>query len=576
MTDAIPMSPPVNLKGLHKSSRHVSAQESLVLNARDGGRYELTSSKLDHWFASLEKKDHHEPKQAKVASERLLSQFGLKTSQDVIRFLKSENGKAVLAAINEELAEIASLQNQQFIEDRDKRARHFSMLGWLFLGLMYKRKARAQHLNEAIQKQIDEQLHKKPDSETKASDSATHKELTEELEHYSQSISVLESTLASRQKEKIQLDQDMLLLQQQWLAIQDRHAVFDARLAELAILATSLDSDSIAAETRELSINEKLDEAFAHISSLDKEISTHINGHQPELAAHLMHRHSAHILHTEGLQDMLAVTRGEKKLYTIDGEATRSLRDAHFILSPKHKIVKDNTGQHYLLGIDDDLSTMDEEQKDKAQRKFKERQTEILTVPKLVHHHCSREKKLHDRRQQHAQLRSDELNGSTTLLTNQLLMLQAAKASITAELKKREPDLSRASSLRNAIPKLSNNEHAFSHTVFEVDASLQDARRALGSMQRKAPNQAEIDAFKGSMIALYGKAGQAVPEIMRKNMNRIMPGQPVPPRTLMNLTLQLHKLESSSVSKLAVTPEETPSPTAPTPFGTWPPRPGQR
>jgi|GEM_PF-4023613 len=579
MPDTIPMSPPRDLKGLHKSSSKGSSQESLIIEARDGKRHELTSSKLDHWFASLEKKNPAAPKQGEPNNERLLGQFGLQTSQDVIRFLKSESGKAVLAAIKEELAEIASLRNQQFIDDRDKKTHHYRMLGWLFLGLIYKRKAHARHLNEAIQKQIDEKLHKKkPDSDTKLSES-THQALTAELDHYSKSISALESTLDYRQQEKIQVDNELLLLQQQWLAIQERHAVFDARLDELVLLSKGLEDDSITPDARELTINEKLEEAYAHLSNLDTEISTHINNNQNDVAAHLMHRHSAHILHAEGIQDMLAVARGEKKLFTLDGAETRSLQDAHFILSRNQKIVKDGAGQHYLIGINDDLNMMDEAKKEKAMRKFDEKQTEILTVPKLVHHHCNLEKKLHNQRQQHAQLRSDGLNGSITLLRNQLLLVQAAKASVTAELEKPTPDLNRAAGHRNTVPKIANNGHAFPYAGFSPDVTLQGLRTTLSGMQRKPLTLDELDAFKGNMAALYGKTGLAIPEIMRKNLNRIMPGQPVPPRTLMNLNAQLHKLELAAIRSMEPQPEpapETPASTAPTPFGTWPPKPAPR
>lgn len=575
MANTIQMTPPANAKTLEKQSGHGSPPESITLKARDGKRLELTSSKLDHWFASLQEKnqDAHKNKPSNEKfHEKLLGQYGLKTSADVIMFLKSKAGEAVLKAINEELAEIASLKEQQFIEDRDHQTRHYRMMAWLFLGLIYKRKARAQHLNEVIQAQIDKTLHKKDTvNGTDTSKTTRHDNLTGQLDSYSQSITALDMSLQFKLAEKKLVDEELLLLQQQWAAIVSRHAIFEERLDELEQFSANLAAASVEPEEHQLMINREIAQVYTRLSTLDSQINEHITHSLNDEASKLMHNHSAHLLHAEGLQDMLSVARGEKKLYTADGIETRSLHEANFILALNQKIAKDGAGKCYLIGANDNLNEMDEEKKSKALRKFDKMQTEILTVPKLVQHQCKLEKDLHSQREQQAQMRGKDLQDGINLLANQLRLVQSAKASIVAELEKPAPNLSRAEGMRSAIPKISNNDNAFPYGTFGQDATLQSMRQTLNAMQRN-PNQNQLNAFAGGMATLFGKTGQEIPEFVKKDMNRIKPGQPVPLRIMMNLNAQLYKLEFASI-KLKMEPKVAP-PTAPTPFGSWPPKPG--
>ena len=579
MSNSIQMTPPADSKVLQHGHARPRLPESVVFQTRDGKKHELSTVRLEQWFATLHDKRQEQKKDQFLEEplhDQLLGRYGLKTPHDVIAFLKSKNGEAVLKAINEELAEIASIQEQQFIEERDHQTRRLRAMAWLFLGLLHKRRAHAQHLNQFIQEQIDKRLHKKDSSEDAVS--LRNELLDDYLRTYSESSKALDMKLQSRQAEKALIDAELHTLQKQWDSILDRQAVLTASVDELEQFSRHLSELAVTPDRHEDAINLKINEISTSLSMLDAEINDRISNNRHSEASHLMQRHSAHLLHNEGLQDMLLVARGERRLFNLDGEETRSMHDAHFILTPSQKIAKDGAGKFYLIGINEDLNQMDEAQKSKALNRFNKKQTEILTVPRLVHHHCRLEKELHRQREHNAHLHSKSLQDDINLLANQRRHLESAKAAITAELTKPAPDMERAVGLGNAIPKLSNNGHAFAYGSFGHDASIQGMRQTLNNRQRN-PNQAQITAFSGGMANLFSKIGQDVPKHVLQDMNRIKPGQPVPLRIMMNLNAQLFKLEFASI-KAKMEPKvapiaPAPVSTAPTPFGTWPPKPGK-
>jgi hypothetical protein len=555
-------------------SKGHSLPQSLSIKTRDGRHLELTSSKLDKWFLSLDDKKHPRPQHALLSEGqrlKLLGAYGMKSSEDVILFLKSKAGEAVRKFFNEELAEIAALEESRFIEARDKQIRQHRMLAYLFLGLVYRKKARAQKLNEIIQQQNDATLkHNKKVLDEQPGAEITQEALKEQLSYYNESIKALETTLEYKQIEKQLLDQELLLLAHQWTNIVSRHEIFTKQLASLATFAVEMSHPHVGIEEKKFTINQHLEKMAQNLSALDQQITTHVTQNQNQEASALMHQHTAHLLHTEALQDMLAVLNGEKKLFNLEGEETRSFTEATFILTPSQKIAKDASGNYHLIGVNDNLQDMDETKKSKARTRFDKLQTEILTVPKLVNHHCKLEKELHQQRERHALLRNKDAQDDINLLSNQLRHVQAAKASVTAELSKPSPSFSQAAGLRNSIPKISNNGHAFSYGNLGQDGSLQTLRQTLDSMQRH-PNPRQISTFTSGLAALYARIGQEMPGYIKKDINRITPGQPIPLRIMMNLNAQLFRLEFAGI-KAKIEPKTAIS-AAPTPFGTWPPKP---
>lgn len=537
-----------------------------------GKTLELNSTKLERWFESLTKAKHLSDKTTHPSEQQrlsLLGYLGLKNESDVFRFLHSKTGKEFISHFMEELAEIASLEEQQLNIAAERKRKHFAMLAFLYLGMVHKKKARAAKLNEAIQQQIDKTLQAAKEHNN-APYAAERTRLANQLEAIDNSIMALDAVLQYKSDEKTLLAQERKQLQIQADIMAERHMIFAEQMNQLETFVLSLPE---VREYQKQHLDENITRLQNQLSDLGSRLDAHIPHHLDKQARQLMHEHSALLLHLEALQDIASVQSGEKKYYNKEGMETTTPKDAAFILAPNQKIAKDGSGNYYLIDAHEDLHAMDEPQKSKAMHKFEKVQTEILTIPRLIKHHCKMEKELTHQRMQQVDLHDKHLDASMELTLNMKQHLQATRASIRAELDKPQPDLERTHALNQSMPQIANNSKDFALRALQPDPAITQIRQRIDTMSRN-PTPAQIKDLSQNMSAIFRKNNQEMPGFIRKDMDKIQPGQPIPLRILMNLNAQLYKLEFASI-KLKMEPKTapTPTPTAPTPFGTWPPKP---
>jgi hypothetical protein len=276
---------------------------------------------------------------------------------------------------------------------------------------------------------------------------------------------------------------------------------------------------------------------------------------KPHEARKLLHRNHGLRLHIDGLADLHAVHRKEKILYTKNGEETDSFRDAAFVLKPDLKIARDGTGMRYLIGARQNLADMDETMKAQARNKYEALKPEIYCIKNLVSHQCKREKNYHrdcvHSVDKHIECREKEL----TLIKNQHHHIKAAQANVLAEMKKMNPDLVKANNMQKSMPNVASGM-SLNKTVSGPDMLL----KSLNALQ-KNPSQQNINNVANNLTSMYGR----VPGQVREDLNKIIPGKPIPEVLLRSLNRSIYKIRmATDIPEL--TPEPKPNPN-------WPPKP---
>lgn len=529
--------------------------DSIMLVTKAGQKVELTAAMLDKWFATIEtgKYGKQEHSEALIVTQ-LLSRFGLKNSVEVIKFLKSPAGESILTLIGDQLAEIASIQEYQRAEMLESQRRYERMVAFLLLALVHKHDAKAKSLNEFIQQQINQALKKSADAKkTAATDVEARRILQKQYDTLEESAKYLESLLADKTGELGLLHQDKLALQQEGMHIEERHTILQE-----SVLHLDNDSDYIKLDpdnahhylTNRINIlNMAFHENSRQISNLEAE-------NKPHEARKLLHRNHGLRLHIDGLGDLHAVHRKEKVLYTKDGEETDSFKDAAFVLRPDLKIVKDGAGLRYLIGAKQNLADMDESMKAQARHKFQELKPEICCIKNLVAHQCKREKNYHrdcvHSVDKHIECREKEL----TLIKNQHHHIRAAQANVLAEMKKMSPDLVKANNMQKSMPNVSSGM-SVNKTLSGPDMVLRQSMNAL----QKNPTPQNINNLANNLTNIYGR----VPGSVREDLNKIIPGRPIPEVLLRSLNRSIYRIKMATD-----VPELTPDPK---PGLSWPPKP---
>lgn len=208
--------------------------EMIRIASSKHGEVTLTSQNLEQWFAKLERNSPVSKPTTSVESDSYLatlylSRFGLKSSAQVIRFLNSTQGKAIVAMINEELAEIGlrnELTRQQIMDQQIRKER---LLGALLLGLLYDEAAQAEQI--ARNEETDQKLLKLKESKSPIVESAHAKEAAHE--HYLLSLQAIEDKLTDKLKESKELETQLKQLEQEEEKIIEKYEILERYLDEL-------------------------------------------------------------------------------------------------------------------------------------------------------------------------------------------------------------------------------------------------------------------------------------------------------------------------------------------------------
>ncbi|CEK11175.1 hypothetical protein [Legionella hackeliae] len=605
------------------------SNESIALTTKENKVISLTASQLEKWFANLEtsrtqkvKNDNpvshvNDPELATI----YLSRYGLKTSKDVITFLKSPAGHDVITMIGKQLAEIESIREAIQLEQRDHQIRRGRALAALLLGLLYEREAKAKEKNAEIQKGIDKKLHKPSATAMNAAEDMA----AAEAQHaaYTESINALQNTLSDKLKESEKLEEELELamqkLDEEDAIITSRYGIFDHHLDALDQYELLLKAFEMSPEQRTqtlttlqqqitwlqeqvaLSKDEHLTQRLVTLqttySILEKQTETPestvghlenklkgfkktlktqaaqigrlIEAGKDDEARELLHEHNGLHVQYEGLKDMISVLKGEKKLWNLNGQPMSPFTDfgeSAFILSKDESIVFHN-GKHYLLPKDqspENFPFMSQEEQDKAQVRFERAKPSISSLKTLVHHNKGLEVGLQTQKRENITARSEAMQQEILLLSNQLTKLQAARADLEVlmnQLRKEAPEMAKS---LTPVPTPQPSSKTSTNVVTQ-------SYRHILLLMKSNPTQQSVSRLE----SIFRRPDGTVDPSTQALLANIRYGRPMPQQTINNLLKNMERLGISAY-KPGVTsiprPQETAHDdyvsSAPNPFST--------
>ena len=543
---------------LPNNSLQIDLKDSPNLKAAIGDeQVELTSSKLEKWFAHVElslNSSKNEPAvrvsddNAPELATQLLSRFGLQTTEDVIKFFKSPEGKETLTLINEELAEIAAINDHIRQDALEHQLLAKRALAFLLLGLLDRREAKAHRLNEIMQQDIDKKSHDaEKASSTKLLETARlNKSMLEPvLQSYTNAANEIEKSLQSKLQDAEKLEEKLAKINQKGELMTAKYACYD-KLLDLKYEEMSHITDGSPSVISKIKTDIEVitKQIYADAQKISELLDTGTD--EDELAARqLMEESNARNLQVAILEDMLSVLSGDKTLCKEDGSPATSFADADLIVPKANKVVEKN-GIYYLLNLEDKLvekngicyllkanqklddMTLDA-QKDAANHaaeEYLQLKPEMTGVKKVVEHNRGLEQEIYLSEKNSVYAESDRMQKDILLLANHL-ELQIARAN--------EATLAQQTSIKPA-PRMTHLPSLTPSTSMAPAMSNQipnpqwagDSYRHILRLMRDNPSQSSINWLKTALA--YDKT----PELLRE-INKLKPNMPIPATTMQSL-----------------------------------------
>ena len=488
---------------------------------------------------------------------QLLSQYGIKDAAQLKAYLLSPGGTKVKNLIYEQVSLLAAMQeNKQrnMLEDL-LRMMHIKALS--FLLAVYRKKAHAKKLNEAIQRQIDQMVAQgRKNAAKKAAKQAEYYESAPRQIYFAYGIAeqMIDSTLAEKLKEAQQLEEELALLEEERKEIEERYKVFTTKLDELDDLYDSFEASNKPTTDKISDLRAKMVELQAEIKSKQEKINRLIKEKNEDKAS--KHQHKLHALNAkaEGMEDILAVLEDRKLFYNAAGERVSSYRMAEFALDKEQRLYTHN-GVTYLLTVGKDFdhenlpqvfNSLSPEAKQAAQDSFEHAKPDISNAKTLVNSNMQTELALHGEKREKLLQRSDNLQKEILDLTNQSATVASLMEQVSTELKSANVVVPRPTP---TAPKSAGATQIYKHILQLMSAN---------------PTETAIARLKNGFILPNGQPNKEAQELISK---QITPGMPISAVTMQSLLTNLGRF-GVSPNKPSVTniPDKTPTQTAPTPF----------
>ncbi|WED43855.1 hypothetical protein [Legionella cardiaca] len=617
-------------------SKRKETIESLQLTTKDKKSITLTSTQLEKWFANLQVKEMQQSKREKELRHPLdipelastyLSHYGLRTSRDVITFLKTPAGREVQSMIINELAEMAAINDAIHQQQLDSEIRRQRALAALLLGLLYKKEAQAKDRNIELQKEIDKKLHSTTSTTDNYAESQKRAAANAQAYNaYQASIDAMEKKLKEKIQESEDLEAEMDLLEEEELMLASRYEHLEDNLASLDHFGILLNTLSMNPEERQQTLDnlqaqiDQLREQSAHegtaeprslstmlitLSLLQKQIEspestlkfmedrlTELQTTLKEQAKRIsssvvkskdtgvmrermeeLHEHHGLHVQSEGLKDIISVMKGEKTLWGFNGLPVTSFTDAAFILSRGRSIVFDNeTNKYYLLESDqspENFRSMSLQAKAMAAENYERSRPDIASLKVLVRDNRTVEESSCMNRRLELSVRSETMQKEILLITNQLTRLQSDQANLLTLMKQSNQDIPSSTvttslSTPTLKPTMSPNNKASQST----GSSYAQGCKHLLLLMKTNPTRESIERLRELFKGPDGKLSPALDSMLRE----IKYGRPIPEQTMRNLLQNLNRFGvSANKRNVTSTPDQletrqSPESTAPVPY----------
>ncbi len=530
-------------------------KEILQLKNADKKQIESVIAQLKQWSAQ----NKEMPKADLPVLERL-ARFGVKTPEETRLFAESPAGEALLEAMIEEaLAEIAAIENARF-EQREHLLHKKLWAAFLMLGLLYKRNA---HAHESINHALEEFSKALNGEKTLHLQAATPAEnVSHELNNYTSPAAQVEAMLHNTIAQSEQLEKQLAEMEPIHQATQAKYATFNSHLDDAhAKFAALMESGPKTSSTEGSSLAEKTETLLKAITQQIFEnadaVSAALENDQEEQARILMNTGNALNLQAAMLREMLSVSEGKSIMYDDQHKPTTSFSNAAYVLALENKIVEDN-GKHYLLRVGQELEGMTAEERNSAENGFKQlNKEETMSVRRLVHHNHQLENAPRDA----LIAQSDLLQRDLLLLAKQLSTLQ--EASSKAELALRPPAKAPALKMTPIAPSAAPTP---SPRPAANKEELTESYRHILRLMASSPTPRAIQWLQTTL------SGVETSPALKKQLNELKPGMPIPPATMTNL-LAMKSVGRAwlNTSKPDIVEQDLKTPsTAPSPFSTRP------
>ncbi|KTD57921.1 hypothetical protein [Legionella shakespearei] len=441
---------------------------------------------LDQWVDSIlfRQQDKDDPESKKDYRPTVeLSRFGLKTPEDVKKFLHSPAGEAVIGEMGAKLAlEKAIVQDQQ-LQAQEHRLLMSRLKALLFMWYLADKADAADRIREIIMQQSElaaEQVKPTAASSPKT-DTKRYEALAESIAKYEDAVRMAQKNVAKG--EVLQKERDELVKEGEHLQI--KYAEYDASLEEFEksdAARIKLTPDEIKVQANQLSpeMKEMIHSAIegaegeknpearrkkfrdarglllkAQIAKLSKQMDAQadkindllIAGKDDEARA-LLEEQNALNLKAANLHDLLAVNEKRKYYVNDQGEKTHNFHEAQFILARGQRIVKDGQGEIYLLQPNQDWESVknDSAAKARALQDYKDLKPQLMCVKKVVAHNKGLETAMNQDNIAEKDKLIKENRAEGLLIANMISQQQAARSSAQHELNNPGP-------ARNNVPR---------------------------------------------------------------------------------------------------------------------------
>ncbi len=566
-------------------------------------------------LTDLQAKDTAEPVEKAIDRDEIIAQFGLQSDKDVKTFLKSPEGKAAEALIEQEIANMAELHKEQEMQAREEKAMRYSLMTYLF-SLFYASKARAESLNETIYKEFEKLLTKLHENSVKASAlpnaSAEQAALINQINNYNDLSTAFENNAEELISELGSVEEKLEAVEKQGENIVEKHDIYNEELNSIDKEYSKLVSLTPNQDTHKQPDTAAINTLDAKITMIKREIDTEVDNintllesgdPEKELQAQAMlNKTNAKYLQIAALEDMSSVIKKDKFLYKLNGDPATSFAEADFIL-PKGKgldatfgngkqIVKEGE-KYYLLNKGQQINELSGEEKTEAAKTYQKlKPTEIMSVQKLVSNNKELEQADNSAKKTTLSNRRTGLKDEIGLIAQQLSQLQAGRANAELQLKQVTAQATSAQAMSapapTAIPTPAptptarpskGNQPAPQRGSLVTTAyralvqaiihppSLDDINRAQQTINQqpgmKASQQPALRATSDTLTNLKQFAGRAIPPIL---LTRLL-------SNIANIgdTMSQANISALNPSNPVSNSNNEEVKTAPTPFNTKPP-----
>jgi effector protein LidA len=535
----------------------------------------------ERWHSIIEQffVEHDDP--SPDWTNELLAQYGIKSANDVIAFLKSPAGEIVQKLIDEEIALLDRMQERQNQDNQDEETTKQHFIASLLLAAIYKEKVEEQEHDRKIEEEINKNLAKTEP----AAVADPVKEIAQTFAAYNLSAKIISNDLEKKLLEAKEIEDEMAELEEQGELIDQRNDSIETNLQLLNTFHEELEEKhgKANAGAKIADIENKIAALKGQINQKREQIDTMIEaGHEKEASLHLHELYGLH-MQQAGLRDMLSVIRQEKSFYDSDGKITSSFKGADFLLANEQKIVK-SEGKYYLLTEDQDFNSMGPEEKSKAEQRYAQAAPDISSLKKVVLHNKTQEKILHNEKINHCGERSEVMQEDILKLTNQLNQIQAAQADLAAIVQHQKTNPNAVTTIPatptpRPTPTATTTSSAKRVQLMKPmpNYSMTQSYRHVLELMKYRPTQEAIERLKKGFVLPNGQPNL---DAQNKITNTLKPGVPISPATLVNLLKYLVTVSGSTYRPMsqaqiqaqaqAQAAKQQPKPPAPTPLSTKP------